>query len=81
MVSQIWLHHRCLGHLLLSIPEPLFPHLFTKELIEYFHCDVFQLAKHSTVSFFPSKDKGIEPFDLIHSSVEWRSNSNSNIWC
>ena len=34
-----------------------------------FHCDVFELAKHSRVPFPISNERRSNPFDLIHSDI------------
>lgn len=31
--------------------KPMFPYLFLKEFDEFFHCDVYEFAKHHRVSF------------------------------
>ncbi|XP_052729487.1 uncharacterized protein LOC108329231 isoform X9 [Vigna angularis] len=67
--SQIWLHHQRLGHPSFSLIKSLFPHLFTKESVESFNCDICQLSKHHRASYPISNKKSISPFDLIHSDV------------
>nr|KYP74001.1 Retrovirus-related Pol polyprotein from transposon TNT 1-94 [Cajanus cajan] len=49
--SQIWLHHKRLGHPSFNLLKSLFPHLFTKESIESFNCDICQLSKHHRASY------------------------------
>ncbi|RDX69088.1 putative mitochondrial protein, partial [Mucuna pruriens] len=44
----------------------LFPHLFTKESVESFNCDICQFSKHHHTTFSPSNHKSFVPFDLIH---------------
>nr|KYP73851.1 Retrovirus-related Pol polyprotein from transposon TNT 1-94 [Cajanus cajan] len=67
--SQIWLHHKRLGHPSFNLLKSLFPHLFTKESIESFNCDICQLSKHHRASYPISNKKSTSPFDLIHSDV------------
>ncbi|RDX84088.1 hypothetical protein CR513_34915, partial [Mucuna pruriens] len=74
--SQIWLYHKRLGHPLLGLLKTIFLHLFTKESIESFKCDVCQFSKHHHVTFSPSNNTTLEPFDRIHSNV-WGPTSNS----
>nr|KYP62136.1 Retrovirus-related Pol polyprotein from transposon TNT 1-94 [Cajanus cajan] len=62
--SQIWLHHKRLGHPSFNLIKSLFPHLFTKESIESFNCDICQLSKHHRASYPISNKKSISPFDL-----------------
>ncbi|XP_020222808.1 uncharacterized protein LOC109805207 [Cajanus cajan] len=38
--SQIWLHHKRLGHPSFNLIKFLFPHLFTREFVESFNCDI-----------------------------------------
>ncbi|RDX82339.1 hypothetical protein CR513_36887, partial [Mucuna pruriens] len=38
--SQIWLYHKHLGHPPFELLKTIFPHLFTKEHVESFKCDV-----------------------------------------
>ncbi|RDX99335.1 hypothetical protein CR513_17622, partial [Mucuna pruriens] len=54
----------------------MFPHLFTKESVESFKCDICQFSKHHRATFSLSNNKSLEPFDLIHSDV-WGPASNS----
>ncbi|XP_022634269.1 uncharacterized protein LOC106766467 isoform X1 [Vigna radiata var. radiata] len=49
--SQIWLHHQRLGHPSFSLTKSLFPHLFTKESVESFNCDICQFSKSHRVSY------------------------------
>nr|KYP51610.1 Retrovirus-related Pol polyprotein from transposon TNT 1-94 [Cajanus cajan] len=67
--SQIWLHHKRLGHPSFNLIKSLFPHLFTRESIESFNCDICQLSKHHCASYPISNIKSTSPFDLIHSDV------------
>ncbi|RDX97962.1 hypothetical protein CR513_19196, partial [Mucuna pruriens] len=73
---QIWLYHKCLGHPPFELLKTMFPHLFTKESVESFKCDICQFSKHHRATFSPSNNKSLEPFDLIHSDV-WGPASNS----
>ncbi|RDX94508.1 hypothetical protein CR513_23097, partial [Mucuna pruriens] len=63
--SQIWLHHKRLGH-------PQF------KSIESFNCDVCQFSNYYRATFSPSNNKNLVSFDLIHFDV-WGLASNS-IW-
>nr|KYP41833.1 Retrovirus-related Pol polyprotein from transposon TNT 1-94 [Cajanus cajan] len=67
--SQIWLHHKRLGHPSFNLLKSLFPHLFTKESVESFNCDICQLSKHHRASYPISNKKNTFPFDLFHSDV------------
>nr|KYP62702.1 Copia protein [Cajanus cajan] len=69
--SQIWLHPKSLGlrHPSFNLLTSLFPHLFTKESIEFFNCDICQLSKHHRASYPIINKKSTSPFDLIHSDV------------
>jgi len=75
--SQIWLQHRRLGHPPFSVLKSLFPFLFTKMLVESFHCDVCEFAKHHQTTFLPSTNKSYKTFDLVHSDV-WEPAPISN---
>ncbi|RDY09815.1 hypothetical protein CR513_05764, partial [Mucuna pruriens] len=55
--SQIWFHHKRLGHLSFSLFKTMIPHLFTKEFVESFHCDLCQFSKHHPVTFSPNNNK------------------------
>ncbi|RDX93331.1 hypothetical protein CR513_24415, partial [Mucuna pruriens] len=72
--SQIWLYHKCLGHPPFELLKTTFPHLFTKESVKSFKCDVCQFSKHHCAIFSPSNNKSLEPFNLIHYDV-WGSTS------
>ncbi|RDX80817.1 putative mitochondrial protein, partial [Mucuna pruriens] len=52
-----------------SLLKIMFSHLFTKEYIESYYCDVCQLSKHHRATFSPSNYKSLVPFDLIHFDV------------
>ncbi|KOM56062.1 hypothetical protein LR48_Vigan10g195400 [Vigna angularis] len=67
--SQIWLHHKRLGHPSFNVIKSLFPHLFTNESVESFNCDICQLSKHHRASYPISNKKSTSPFDLIHTDV------------
>lgn len=47
----------------------MFLSLFLQHSVESFKCDICELAKHHHVSFTPSYDKSVEPFDLINFDV------------
>ncbi|RDX81891.1 hypothetical protein CR513_37383, partial [Mucuna pruriens] len=66
VASQIWLYHKRLGHPPFGLLKTMFPHLFTKESVESFKCDICQFSKHHRATFSPSSNKRLEPFDLIH---------------
>ncbi|RDX84064.1 hypothetical protein CR513_34939, partial [Mucuna pruriens] len=74
--SQIWLYHKCLGHLLFGLLKIMFSHLFTKESIKSFKCDVCQFSKCYCATFSLSNNKSFEPSDVIHSNM-WEPTSNS----
>ncbi|RDX90907.1 hypothetical protein CR513_27177, partial [Mucuna pruriens] len=67
--SQIWLYHKRLGHPLFGLLKTMFPYLFIKESTKSFKCDIFLFSKHHRATFFPSNNKILEPFDLIHFDV------------
>ncbi|RDX58665.1 hypothetical protein CR513_61997, partial [Mucuna pruriens] len=67
--SQIWIYYKHLGHPSFGLLKKIFPHLFTKESVESFKCDVCQFSKHHHAKFSLSNNKSLEPFDLIHSDV------------
>ncbi|RDX82938.1 hypothetical protein CR513_36218, partial [Mucuna pruriens] len=48
----------------------MFPHLFTKEFVKSFKCDVCQFSKHHRATFSPSNNKSLEPFNLIHYDLD-----------
>ncbi|RDX83302.1 hypothetical protein CR513_35794, partial [Mucuna pruriens] len=73
--SQILLHHKRLRHPPFDLLKTMFPHLFTKESVESFNCDVCRFSKHHYATFSPSNNKSLEPFVLIHSDV-WGPASN-----
>ncbi|CAN1248148.1 Retrovirus-related Pol polyprotein from transposon RE2 [Linum perenne] len=67
--SQIMLWHYRLGHPSFGYLEKLFPELFANKRLDQFHCEVYQLAKH-TRSVYPSVHyKSTTPFDVIHSDI------------
>ncbi|RDX69322.1 hypothetical protein CR513_51581, partial [Mucuna pruriens] len=49
--SQIWLYHKRLGHPPFGLLKTMFPHLFTKESVESFKCDICQFSKHHRATF------------------------------
>ncbi|RDY02258.1 hypothetical protein CR513_14309, partial [Mucuna pruriens] len=53
VASQIWLYHKRLGHPSFGLLKIMFPHLFTKESVESFKCDVCQFSEHHHVTFSP----------------------------
>ncbi|RDX81797.1 hypothetical protein CR513_37480, partial [Mucuna pruriens] len=67
--SQFWLYHKRLGHPPFELLRTMFSHLFTKESVESFKCDVCQFSKHHRATFSPSNNKTLEPFDLIRYDV------------
>ncbi|RDX93352.1 hypothetical protein CR513_24403, partial [Mucuna pruriens] len=70
------LYHKHLGHPPFGLLKTMFPHLFTKESIKSFKCDICQFSKHHRATFSLGNNKSLEPFDLIHSDV-WGPASNS----
>ncbi|RDY14212.1 hypothetical protein CR513_00752, partial [Mucuna pruriens] len=44
-------------------------HLFTKESVKSFYCDICQFVKHHRATFLPSNNKSVDFFDLVHSYV------------
>nr|KYP73621.1 hypothetical protein KK1_006264 [Cajanus cajan] len=59
VASQVWLHHKHLGHPPFGLLKSLFPHLFTKETVESFNCDICHVSKHCHASFLPSNNKSV----------------------
>ncbi|RDY10209.1 hypothetical protein CR513_05316, partial [Mucuna pruriens] len=51
--SQIWLYHKRLGHPPFGLLKTMCPHLFRKESIESFKCDICQFLKHHRTTFTP----------------------------
>ncbi|RDX64412.1 hypothetical protein CR513_57038, partial [Mucuna pruriens] len=51
-------------------------HIHCLESVESFKCDVCQFSKQHRALIFPSNNKSLEPFNLIHSDV-WEPTSNS----
>ncbi|RDY04885.1 hypothetical protein CR513_11340, partial [Mucuna pruriens] len=64
VVSQIWLHHKRLGHSPFGSLKSLFSHLFTKDVMFVKFLNTIMLP------FFPSNSKNVAPFDLIHFEVQ-----------
>ena len=56
----------------------MFPSLFKGLDVEYFHCEVCELAKHKRVYFPISNKRSSIPFYLIHSDI-WGSSPIPNI--
>ena len=67
--SEIWLWHRRLGHASFGYLKKLFPSLFAKSDISYFHCDICELAKSHHASFSLILNKSPLHFMVIHSDV------------
>jgi hypothetical protein len=44
--QNVWLYHRCLGHLSFNVLKKMFPLLFKDLSIESFHYNDCELAKH-----------------------------------
>ena len=67
--GDIMLWHRCLGHSAFSLFHFLFPSLLSNKTVSTFRCEDCELGKHYRASFYPSNNKSIVPFSLIHSDV------------
>ncbi|RDY07855.1 hypothetical protein CR513_07971, partial [Mucuna pruriens] len=76
VASQKWFYHKLLRHLPFGLLKTMFPHLFTKESLKSFKCDICQFLKHHRATFSPTNNKSLEPFDLVRFDV-WGSVSNS----
>jgi transposase InsO family protein len=76
--DKILLYHRRLGHPSFQVLKLMFPSLFKGVMIEHFHCDVCELAKHKRASFPISNTRALTPFSLIHSDI-WGPSTVVNI--
>ena len=64
--ATIWLWHYRLGHLSFGYLKKLQPQLFSGLNDLDFHCDTCELAKSHLISYLPSLNKSLEPFEVIH---------------
>ncbi|RDY03361.1 hypothetical protein CR513_13069, partial [Mucuna pruriens] len=71
LVLQVWLQHKCLGHLPFSLIKFMFLSLFIQQYVESFKFDICQFANYHCVPFLFSFQKNIEPFDFIHSDDKY----------
>ena len=56
----------------------MFSSLFKNVDLKHLHCDICEFAKHKRVSFFPSNNKSLFPFHLMHSDV-WGPSRVTNL--
>ncbi|CAL8102595.1 unnamed protein product [Prunus armeniaca] len=73
---RIWLLHYRFGHASFGYLRHLFPALFCGVNEYAFQCQTCILAKSHRVSYSPSCNKRLMPFDLVHSDV-WGPSSVS----
>ncbi|CAL8998461.1 unnamed protein product [Prunus brigantina] len=66
---RIWLQHYRFGHASFGYLRYLFPALFSGVNESDFQCQTCILAKSHKVSYPPSCNKRLMPFDLVHSNV------------
>ncbi|CAL9018518.1 unnamed protein product [Prunus brigantina] len=66
---RIWLLHYRFGHASFGYLRHLFPALFSGVNESDFQCQTCILAKSHRVSYPPSCNKRLMPFDLVHSDV------------
>ena len=67
--DTIWLYHLRLGHPSFRVLKVMFPYLFQGSDISEFHCETYELAKHTSVYFPISNKRSSHPFHLIHSDI------------
>nr|CAN65321.1 hypothetical protein VITISV_028038 [Vitis vinifera] len=87
--SEIWLWHQRLGHASFGYLKKLFPSLFAKSDISYFHCDICELAKSHHASFslilnksplhFMTKDEVNLLFQNFHKMIETQYNAKVRV--
>ncbi|CAN6568096.1 unnamed protein product [Malus baccata var. baccata] len=68
-LHEVWLLHRRLGHASFGYLRRMLPSLFHEIKESDLHCEVCILAKSHHVSFPPSMNKRLFPFELVHSNV------------
>ena len=57
----------------------MFPYLFQGSDISKFHCETYELAKHTRISFPISNKRSSHPFHLIHSDI-WGPSTITNVY-
>jgi hypothetical protein len=67
--TDVWNHHRRLGHLSFKTLRNMFPSLFKNLDVEQFHCEICEFAKHHRVPFPISDSRSVSPFTIIHSDI------------
>ncbi|XP_061374804.1 uncharacterized mitochondrial protein AtMg00300-like [Gastrolobium bilobum] len=67
--DSVWLWHRRLGHLSFNYLRKLFPSLFTAFNKDVSQCNICELAKSHRISFSPSINKSVVPFQVVHSDL------------
>ena len=77
--DTIWLYHLRLGHPSFRVLKVMFPYLFQGSYISEFHCETFELAKHTHISFPISNKRSSHPFHLIHSDI-WGPSTIPNVY-
>ena len=68
-LQEVWLLHRRLGHASFGYLRRMLPSLFHEIKESDLHCEVCILAKSHRVSFPPSMNRRLFPFELVHSDV------------
>ena len=76
--DTIGLYHLCLGYQSFSVLKVMFPYLFQGSDISEFHCETYELAKHTRVSFPINNKRSSHPFHLIHSDI-WGPSTIPNV--
>jgi hypothetical protein len=67
--TDVWNHHRRLGHLSFKTLRNMFLSLFKNLDVEQFHCEICEFAKHHRVPFPISDSRFVSPFTIIHSNI------------
>ncbi|XP_057495256.1 retrovirus-related Pol polyprotein from transposon TNT 1-94 isoform X3 [Actinidia eriantha] len=67
--EKILLWHHRLGHPSFYLLQYLFPSLLSNKNVSTLKCESCELGKHHRASFYPSINKSIIPFTLIHTDV------------
>lgn len=67
--EKILLWHHRLGHPSFYLLQHLFPSLLANKNVSTLKCESCELGKHHRASFYPSINKSIIPFTLIHTDV------------
>jgi len=65
----VWLYQRRLGYPSFYVIKMMSPALFKYLIVESFHCDDCEIAKHKRISYPISHKRSQTPFSLIHSDI------------